>query len=429
MDIDNTKPNARDMMMVNLKNLLNEAYAKDKSKRICSAFDAKRANGEFNVKYAPYGYLISGDKKSPYKVDPEAAPVIREIFDLREQGMSILSIARLMDEKGYLTPIQYALKKGIRKKANGDNHWTSVTIDRILNNPAYLGHMYMRQTETRLYQGIKRRKVDKKDQFIVKNVNEPIVSQEQFDMVHSMKRTYEKKKKSSKAADNVLKGFLYCAECGKLLFRNHSHSSNGKTINYFSCPTYRDHLDKYCTHKAGMREDEIKAVILEFIKSQARLAGQIELRANAALELDMAKNRTSNKNTVISELKAAIEREEYLARDAFECYVLGSIAEDEYMCQKEKHESEKRQLQERLKKAEKSTSKGLVEAVKSNSYVQLLKTLTRARTVTREMCEALLERIDIDKDHNVKITVKYRDEFADFLKTIKETEAELKDVG
>ena len=78
---------------------------------------------------------------------------------------------------------------------------------------------------------------------------------------------------------------------------------------------------------------------------------------------------------------------------------------------------------------QKSTSKGLVEAVKSNSYVQLLKTLTRARTVTREMCEALLERIDIDKDHNVKITVKYRDEFADFLKTIKETEAELKDVG
>lgn len=88
-DFDSIQPDAMDMLMVNLKNLMNEAYAKDKSMRICSAFDAKRANGEYNVKYAPYGYLLSGDKKRPYDVDPETAPIVREIFELREQGFRL----------------------------------------------------------------------------------------------------------------------------------------------------------------------------------------------------------------------------------------------------------------------------------------------------------------------------------------------------
>ena len=127
-DFDNIRPNARDTLMVNLKNLMNEAYAKDKSKRICSAFDAKRANGEFNVKYAPYGYLLSGDKKHPYVINPETADVVREIFNLRQQRMPVRAIARLLDEKGYLTPRQYAIKVGIRKKPMPENHWTSAVI-------------------------------------------------------------------------------------------------------------------------------------------------------------------------------------------------------------------------------------------------------------------------------------------------------------
>ena len=82
-----------------------------------------------------------------------------------------------------------------------------------------------------------------------------------------------------------------------------------------------------------------------------------------------------------------------------------------------------------MEKAKKNEGKGILEMVKSNSYVQILKSLTRARAVTREMCEALLERIDIDKDHNLKITVKYRDEFADLLRKIGDLEAEIHDVG
>lgn len=424
-DFDSIQPDAKDMLMVNLKNLMNEAYAKDKSMRICSAFDAKRANGEYNVKYAPYGYLLSGDKKRPYDVDPETAPIVREIFELREQGFSVISIARKMDEKQYMTPMQYALKKGIRQKTKGDNHWAPLSIDRILSNPAYLGHMHLRKTETRMYQGMKRRKVDKSEQFIVENVNEPIITQEQFDAVQGKKRSYNRtgKKKSGKD-ENIFRGILFCAECGRPLYRSRSKLSNNKILHYFSCPTYRDHLDKYCPHKSGMREDALRVAVLDFVKGQAKIAGEIEVRANAVASVEKLPSKTS----ILAELKGEIEHQEYLSREAFENYVLGELSEKDYLQSKSKCEQEIARLNEKLYKAEKSAGKGIAEKVNESSAVQRLKSLTRARAVTREMCEELIERIDIDKDQNLTITVKYRDEFEELFRIIKETEADIKNV-
>lgn len=419
-DFDSIKPDAKDMLMVNLKNLMNEAYSKDKSMRICSAFDAKRANGEFNVKYAPYGYLLTGDKKQPYEIDPETAPIVREIYQLREQGVSMISIARKLDEKQYLTPIQYALKKGIRQKAKGDNHWTALTIDRILKNPAYLGHMHLRKTETRMYQGMKRRKVEESEQFIVENVNEPIITQEQFDAVQRKKQISNRSgKKKSDKDENIFRGTLFCAECGRPLYRSGSHSTKNKVFRYFSCPTYRDHLDKYCPHKSGMREDALRSALLYFIKGQAKLAGEIEVRANAIASFA----KSPSKNNILADLKSEIAHQEYLAREAFENYVLGELSEADYLQTKHKCEQEIARLNERLAKAEKNVGKGIAEKVKASPAVQRLKPLTRARAVTREMYEALIERIDIDKDHNLTITVKYRDEFDELVKEIKEMEA------
>lgn len=311
-----------------------------------------------------------------------------------------------------------------------ENHWTSVAVYRILENPAYLGHMVVHKTEARLYQGIQKRKVDKKDQLFVPNVNEAIITQEQFDSVQGVKKVSKRSSKKQKAkTENLFRGFLYCAECGRPLYAEKSKLANGKEMRYYHCPTYRDHHEKYCSHKAGMREDKIKAVVLEFIKSQARLAGEIERRANSASLFHLEGPNGRSRKDTIHDLEAALAREEYLLKDAFECYVLGSLSESDYLFSKAKREKQMESLRAQLKKAKKNEGKGILEMVKSSSYVQILKSLTRARTVTREMCEALLERIDIDKDHNLKITVKYRDEFADLLQKIGDLEAEIHDVG
>lgn len=104
------------------------------------------------------------------------------------------------------------------------------------------------------------------------------------------------------------------------------------------------------------------------------------------------------------------------------------MSEKDYLQSKSKCEQEIARLNDKLYKAEKSAGKGIAEKVNESSAVQRLKSLTRARAVTREMCEELIERIDIDKDQNLTITVKYRDEFEELFRVIKETEADIKNV-
>lgn len=213
-----------------------------------------------------------------------------------------------------------------------ENHWTDTAVRRILENLAYLGHMVVHKTEARLYQGIQKRKVDKKDQIFVPNVNEAIIIQEQFDSVQGVKKVSKRSSKKQKAkTENLFRGFLYCAECGRLLYAEKSKLANGKEMRYYHCPTYRDHHEKYCPHKAGMREDKIKAVVLEFIKSQARLAGEIERRANSASLFHLEGPNGRSRKDTIHDLEAALDREEYLLKDAFECYVLGSLSESDYL--------------------------------------------------------------------------------------------------
>lgn len=149
--------------------------------------------------------------------------MVREIFNLRQQRMPVRAIARLLDEKGYLTPRQYAIKVGIRKKPMPENHWTSVAVYRILENPAYLGHMVVHKTEARLYQGIQKRKVDKKDQLFVPNVNEAIITQEQFDSVQGVKKVSKRSSKKQKAKNResvqrlpVLRRMRKALICGEI---------------------------------------------------------------------------------------------------------------------------------------------------------------------------------------------------------------------
>ena len=158
---------------------MNEAYAKDKSMRICSAFEAKKRAGEFNVKSAPFGYKLSGDKKHPYLIDEPAASIVREIFELRRNGKSVRSIMQLMDEK-YPTPRQYLYEKGVLHQCRENSHWDINAIIRTLNNRTYLGHMLSGKTVSRLYQGKKKAYISENQWDVVENVNEPIVSQEVF---------------------------------------------------------------------------------------------------------------------------------------------------------------------------------------------------------------------------------------------------------
>ena len=425
---DNTDPNANNKdLYVSLKNLMNEAYAKDKSMRICSAFEAKKRAGEFNVKSAPFGYKLSGDKKHPYLIDEPAASIVREIFELRRNGKSVRSIMQLMDEK-YPTPRQYLYEKGVLHQCRENSHWDINAIIRTLNNRTYLGHMLSGKTVSRLYQGKKKAYISENQWDVVENVNEPIVSQEVFDAVQKLMQAEGDRRRSflgkSKNPENIFKGLIFCRECGRFMHRGRTKITATNIAWYFGCSGYRNHKDRACSHMRTIREEKLKDAVLTFIKNQVKLADELMVRItnhNAGL---LRNNLSDDKSLQTRQLRERLERLNLLLRTSFESYISGVISEEDYLFNKSKYEAEIKSCEEHMDLVAVKEKTIDVEGVRRNPYIVSLKKFSRARALTREMCIALIDRIEIDEENAITIYPKYRDEFSALYEMIEEKERE-----
>ena len=423
---DNTDPNASNKdLYVSLKNLMNEAYAKDKSMRICSAFEVKKRAGEFNVKNAPFGYKLSGNKKRPYLIDEPAASIVREIFELRLKGDSIRSIMQLMDEK-YPTPRQYLYEKGVLHQCRENSHWDITAIIRILNNRTYLGHMLSGKTVSRLYQGKKKAYISENQWEVVENVNEPIISREVFDAVQKLMQAEGDRRRSflgkSKNPENIFKGLIFCRECGRFMHRGRTKITATNIAWYFGCSGYRNHKDRACSHMRTIREEKLKDAVLTFIKNQVKLADELMVRIKSFNDGVQSSNQSNDSHLQAQDFQKQLDKLDLLLRSSFESYISGVISEEDYLFNKSKYETEIKSCKESLDSMSVSEKAIDVEGVRRNPYIVSLKKFSRARALTREMCIALIDRIEIDEENAITIYPKYRDEFSALYEMIEERE-------
>ena len=423
---DNTDPNASNKeLYVSLKNLMNEAYAKDKSMRICSAFEVKKRAGEFNVKNAPFGYKLSGNKKRPYLIDEPAASIVREIFELRLKGDSIRSIMQLMDEK-YPTPRQYLYEKGVLHQCRENSHWDITAIIRILNNRTYLGHMLSGKTVSRLYQGKKKAYISENQWEVVENVNEPIISREVFDAVQKLMQAEGDRRRSflgkSKNPENIFKGLIFCRECGRFMYRGRTKITATNIAWYFGCSGYRNHKDRACSHMRTIREEKLKDAVLTFIKNQVKLADELMVRIKSFNDGVQSSNQSNDSHLQAQDFQKQLDKLDLLLRSSFESYISGVISEEDYLFNKSKYETEIKSCKESLDSMSVSEKAIDVEGVRRNPYIVSLKKFSRARALTREMCIALIDRIEIDEENAITIYPKYRDEFSALYEMIEERE-------
>lgn len=173
-------------LLIPLKNIINEIYARDISQKIHSALDIKKREGTYGGGVAPYGYHKSKEK-GIYEIDEEVAEVVRYIYKLRLQGCSYCKIAKILNEKGIKSPSAYRFEKGIvRNKQMQKVGWKRDSIEDILHNQVYLGNMVRGKTSCALYKGEKRHSVPESKWIIVPKRHEPIISKELFDAVQKV---------------------------------------------------------------------------------------------------------------------------------------------------------------------------------------------------------------------------------------------------
>ena len=174
---------------VSLKNVINDIYAKDISRKASSVLKAKRLRGEYIGNYAPYGYIKSPENKNQLIIDPDVAPIVIEIFQMRASGMGIERIANKLNELGYPSPGRLRYERGIITNNNKQGEkllWKRHVLNDILRNVAYIGNLAQGRSRSSLYKGIAFHRVEKSQWDVVENTHEPIISQDLWQAVQAV---------------------------------------------------------------------------------------------------------------------------------------------------------------------------------------------------------------------------------------------------
>lgn len=262
-DFDSFRPGT-DLMMP-LKNIVNEFYAKDISKKVSTAHRRKWTTDEYMCGFAPYGYLKSKTEKNRIVVDEATAGNVRLIYKLFLEGKGYTSIAKYLNEQGIMSPLMYLKSLGYQQNVKTNGVWTKTTVKSILTNQAYIGSAVHGKVVIEKYNNIPLHATDPSEWVIVENTHEPLVDKETFEKaqerVKEISDAYFAKEftKHPPNEKNLLKGKIVCGDCGKGMRLS---PRTTKSYVYF-CGTFSDGINPACSRHKIDQEDVNKAVFAQ----------------------------------------------------------------------------------------------------------------------------------------------------------------------
>lgn len=411
-----TAQRGADGYLVPLKNLINEVYSKDISRKSGSALAAKQKNGDFIGAWAPYGYRKQPD--NPHKLEPDeaTAPVVRQIFRWRAGGMGITQIARRLNDSGVPSPSAYLYNTGVCKteKYNGVS-WYVQTVKNLLSRQVYIGHMVQGRKRQSFYENRGQYKKPKEEWIVVENTHEPLIDRETFNKVQEISRCkneayFEKLGRFThlETTENILKGLVCCADCKRPLVRYKNVSHEKKLWYTFICPTHANDIGS-CPLK-NIREDALFPMLLQAIQTQIALAVDMEALVRRVNSSSKYKKQTATLQGKLDTAKKALMRYNSLYDSLYQNYVDQLMTEQEYMTLKRRYKAEAEEA-ERL--IETVTRRQVAEAAHTpeNPFLAAFGSFRGADVLTKEMAQTLIERVYVDGDSNIEIVFRYRDEY------------------
>ena len=237
-----------DDLLFPIKNVVNEMYARDVSKKTKAAKKAKARDGQFSVSKAPFGYKIDPNDRHHLIVDEPAAQVVKRIFRLASEGVGYNKMAKIFREEKVLTPIAYFnlnnpdyFKSDYWRK---EFDWHVTSIRAILNNEVYLGKLVYGKQRNKSMKSKEKVRNPKEDWIVVENCHEPIITQELWDTVHKILNAKHRPAKAGEV--QMFAGLLYCSDCGHCLTYSQKQRKDGSYHGAYSCWMYKTHGKEYC---------------------------------------------------------------------------------------------------------------------------------------------------------------------------------------
>ncbi len=392
-NVDTADRTSTAMDMMPIMNVFNEWHAANTSKKIRAVLESSQRSGKYTNWNYPYGYRAGDDESRTAVIDEEAAAVIRRIYDLRLQGHSARTIARILTDEGIPNPATYYTKlDGGKWNRPCKPYWNPETIRWILSNPTYIGHTIQHKTTRVSYKNHKVVQIPQSEWIINENAHEPIISKEIWDKVQT---TYEGKRGRSDKSNVVhpLSGLVVCPNCGKKL----KFKSAKDVHNCFVCRTYVDLGKKYCTSH-HITEQLLEALVLDDIHSLLEEVEIDETKVKERFLRERSKHTEQSRYSDEKQLKANKNRLvelDKLIQIAFEERVLGKMPESVCIILCEKYQAEKESVQRTIGEIEKRLAESNKDDEDAEEYIRRLKRYGKGESLTREMCLQLIDYIAV----------------------------------
>lgn len=399
-----------DSFIIPFKNLINDTYCKDISVKIRSNLDVKRRNGEYVGAYTPYGYKKAENNRNHLVVDEYAAEVVQSIFSMYKDGMSICRIVDKLNVMGVLSPMEYKLSQGINYdtlfKQMEKAQWSYNAVKRVLTNEIYIGVMVQGKTGTPNYKVRKLQRKDESEWIKVEDAVEPIIKHHDF-MAVKMMLGRDMRCTAKDDDENVLSGFIYCADCGSTMIRK-TVPSKTKKYTYYVCAGAKQ--KNGCTsHSISVKE--VETAVLHAIHDHVELVLSVDAALERANQLPSAKRAIFNYEAQITKLEEEIERFQGLKLRLYEDLADGVINKEEYMEFRNRYTGiieERKAALERVKREQKEAS---ITGMTERHWVQLFRENEGVGELNRRILMEIVDRILIHEDHRIEIIFKYKEEF------------------
>lgn len=272
--VDTARKN--DEMIVILKNVMNDLYARDTSSKIRAVKRSSFQAGKYVGCYAPIGYLKSPEDKHILVPDPETAPIVKRIFDLRCQGFSYRKIATTLNTEQVPTPSGfYYLRQGKPNIRKEGGYWQAQTVRAILQNEVYIGHMVQNKTGVVSYKVHKQVDKPESEWIRVEGTHEPLISMEVWELVRTIEKQNTRSRTQANGETALFAGLLRCMDCGSLMRSYHDgrrrKDGSKSTYRSYACGRYATGGKIVCTAHI-MNQRVLIEVVLTDIRAKAELA-------------------------------------------------------------------------------------------------------------------------------------------------------------
>ena len=382
--------------------IMNDMYAKDISKKIKSVKRDKQRKGQFIGGKPMYGYKMHPTEKNKIVIDEEVAPIVRRIFAMALDGMSCRKIAATLNEEGIPTPATYAnLPVGNPGPYTG--LWSSERISDMLQNETYIGNMVQGRMVKVNYKSKKCLRQPREKWVIVENTHEPLVDRETFQKVRLLVES--RKHTRCRTYDFLLKGLIFCHECGYPLATLNRKNAAGEERLFFVCRTYQRFTKAGVCTCHSIKEQTVTEAVLAKVREvcQAYLnADELLPMAQKAVEAARAADSTE------AEIQTLRNRIDTMTANLDRMYMdklSGILNEDDFQRIYLKVKSDRAKLEDQLKELEKKKESPAKAEDEAKALVQRF---IDSAGVSRELLVSLIERIELSEDKQLYIKFRFK---------------------